>query len=244
MDILDVLKNNNISKARFAHDLNLSRPTLDEYIRKYEVKESLPKSKYQIIFDSLFGEALDTTSFAEKYQTFKRLLKRDKLMRLDDLNPEDTDSIIRVVTDLKQYASKGEEKSQLIPFIESLTSSFTQNPVVDIWVKYFNYLNGFISNVEFTDIEKKYIGSLYHINDALAHNPALLKQVDDTYFDEYLQRRKSIIAANSQRAFEINRSIQEQLQKIIAEVVSSSGETDNDEEIKRRVFEKMTNSAN
>ena len=244
MDILVILKDNNISKARFAHDLNLSRPTLDEYIKKHETGESLPKSKYQIIFDSLFSEELSADTFAERYKAYKEMLKRDKLMRLDNLSPEDTDSIIHIVTELKQFSSTTDSKSQLIPFIEFLSMSYTHNPIVDIWVKYFNYLNNYIDNIEFTDIEKKYIGNLYHLNDALSNNQNAFEQMSDEYFKDYIQKRNNLIAANTKRAIELKKTIQHILEKSIAEVVTSSNETVDNDEMVKKVLERIAINAN
>ena len=244
MDILITLKDNDISKARFAHDLNLSRPTLDEYIKRYEVGESLPKSKYQIIFDSLFAEELSKDTFSERYKAFKEMIKRDRLMRLDNLSPEDTDSIIHIVTELKQFSSTNDSKSQLIPFIEFLSMSYTHNPIVDIWVKYFNYLNNYVDDIEFSNIEKKYVGNLYHLNDALSNNNSAFEQMSDEYFKDYLQKRSNLIAANTKRAIELKKTIQHILEKSIAEVVSNSNETIDNDEMVRKVLERITINAN
>ena len=49
-----VLKRNNILLTEFADSLNISRPTLDTYIRNYDSGVRLSNNLFQKIFDFLF----------------------------------------------------------------------------------------------------------------------------------------------------------------------------------------------
>ena len=64
-----ILKRNNILLSQFASDLNISRPTLDSYIKSYDKGVALSNSLYQKIFDFLFGDiTVSNEEFAKKYE--------------------------------------------------------------------------------------------------------------------------------------------------------------------------------
>ena len=58
MDIKRYLRGIGITQTELANKLHLSRPTLDSYISQYEKTGKLSKKKYELIFDSLFGDKL------------------------------------------------------------------------------------------------------------------------------------------------------------------------------------------
>ena len=140
--IEDTLRQHEILKIRFAHDFNLSRPTLDEYIRKYEGGNALPKEKYQIIFDSLFKMPLSHTEFINRYKNLANIYKRDVVMKLTDLDPNTTDLITNIVDQLRMSVDAKSGHSPLIPFIEYVASNYRSQKVANAWICYFNELNG------------------------------------------------------------------------------------------------------
>lgn len=63
------LKENNKTLSQFCEDFNISRPTLNTYIKHYEDGEQLPNEVFQRVFDYLFDEdILDQTEFNERYR--------------------------------------------------------------------------------------------------------------------------------------------------------------------------------
>lgn len=63
-----ILKRNNILLSQFANDLNISRPTLDSYIKSYDKGISLTNNLYQKIFDFLFTDiTISNEEFVKKY---------------------------------------------------------------------------------------------------------------------------------------------------------------------------------
>lgn len=63
-----ILKRNNILLSQFASDLNISRPTLDTYIKNYDKGIPLSNNLYQKIFDFLFGDVLiSADDFSKRY---------------------------------------------------------------------------------------------------------------------------------------------------------------------------------
>lgn len=61
-----VLKRNNILLSEFADSLNISRPTLDTYIRNYDSGVRLSNNLFQKIFDFLFSDAQMTREDFER----------------------------------------------------------------------------------------------------------------------------------------------------------------------------------
>lgn len=64
-----ILKRNNILLSQFASDLNISRPTLDTYIKNYDNGMPLSNNLYQKIFDFLFTDiTVSSEEFLKKYE--------------------------------------------------------------------------------------------------------------------------------------------------------------------------------
>ena len=242
MNVLDTLNEHDIRKFRFAKDFFLSRPTLDDYIAKYESGEALPKSKYQIIFDSLFSKSLGIDDFNSRYLSLKNLIRRDRLMRLDELNPNDTDSIISIVEGLKSSIDdKG--KSELIPFIKFIADGYDNNSLINIWTKYFNDLNNLTDSIEYDDFDKKYVGAFYHINHAYLYNQQELNDVDVAYFESFLKRKSENKTAAEEKTAAITNKLEQIINKYVVDAVASSDENDDNEVIIKKVLERINSTS-
>ena len=67
-----VLKRNNVMLSEFAQSLNVSRPTLDTYIKNYDDGGRLSNTLFQKIFDFLFGDVrMSNAEFAKRYAYVK-----------------------------------------------------------------------------------------------------------------------------------------------------------------------------
>lgn len=63
-----ILKRNNVLLSQFASDLNISRPTLDAYIKNFDNNKPISNPLYQKIFDFLFSSiTISNEEFREKY---------------------------------------------------------------------------------------------------------------------------------------------------------------------------------
>jgi len=63
------LKRNNKTLTQFCEDFDISRPTLNTYIKYHEANRQLPSEVFQRIFDYLFDEEVtDDLEFAERYR--------------------------------------------------------------------------------------------------------------------------------------------------------------------------------
>lgn len=79
MDIKRYLKKIEVTQTELARQLHLSRPTLDSYITQYENTGSLPKEKFKIIFDELFGGTeLTKQDFMRSLLDFAELISQDR----------------------------------------------------------------------------------------------------------------------------------------------------------------------
>ena len=63
MNIRKLLQKNGLTLFSFAELLNISRPTLNSYIKIFESGSSIPNEKFQIIFEELFNQDLSNDKF-------------------------------------------------------------------------------------------------------------------------------------------------------------------------------------
>lgn len=238
MNVIETLNEHGIRKFRFAKDFLLSRPTLDEYINKFEAGEPLPKSKYQIIFDSLFTKNLGVDDFDGRYNSLKNLIKRDRMMRLDELNADNTDDIIFIVDSLKKSIND-DGKSELIPFVKYVVENHDNDSIVDIWVKYFNDLNNLSDVDDYGTFDKKYIGAFFRLNNAYLYNQNELKKIDDGYYEDFLKRKRENKALADEKTATITNKIEQIISKYVADAVANSSDEDDNDVIIKKVLERI-----
>lgn len=236
--VLEILKNHRITKQKFAYDFSLSRPTLDDYIEKFINNISIPKDKYQIIFATLFAEDMDHDLFLIKYKKLKSMLKRDKMLKLDELDGEDTDTIIEIVAALKDDVNT--EQKILSRFISFLVSDFKNpNGLAVLFCKYFSYLNSLVE-YDLTDIDKIYFGNFYDINSKYLFDPNELKDKDGLKFKKFLERKKELKVKNEFKKEKVSERINALLKERIEEAIISSADTDDVDDIINKVLSQIS----
>ena len=232
MNIAEVLKKNGLSKVQFASDFFLSRPTLDEYIIKFENGDKLPKAKYQIIFDSLFSEDLSDLRFRNEYASFKRLISRDKAIKIDDLNPNATDKIFRIINDLKRAALE-DEGLKLINFISFVSRGYNNgNELANAWVLYFNELNSLQESNDITEKQKKYLGCFYVLNRDFNDGATNL---DISNYAKFMERKKELKLTEDQRRQEIQERVSEIIKQRVEEEMKKMSADVSDDEIVQKI---------
>lgn len=236
MTIEETLRRHDIMKIRFARDFNLSRPTFYEYMDKFNNNEKLPKEKYQIIFDSLFKEEMSHEDFMNRYNKLTDIYRRDLMMKIADLDPDNTDSIIRIVDELKLSVNNASGCSELIPFIEYISSYYANNKLVKELLLYFNLLNGFSDSIaNLSEEDKWYLGNLYHINRKFIEG----KTNSDSFFDEFLEKRNNLKVEKSAKKREIEKELRDTLSPYITEAIKNAPDGINNGEIIKRILEKI-----
>ena len=109
--IKNFLKQNNITLIQFANDLNISRPTLDIYIRTYDNGGEISNPIFQKIFDFLFEDTtISQEEFLSKYEYVKSYYgKKDS-----DLNSLHSKSISAVEEEQDEYVLACDEIIDLL----------------------------------------------------------------------------------------------------------------------------------
>lgn len=155
--VKETLKKYGITLAQFANTLNISRPTLDTYIRLYESGQALPNDKYKFLFDSVFNNEIENEiDFQEQLDRAHYLLQRDDMLGTMDLDAEKTDYISTVIDLMKKDMFKANTDLNLYRFIILYISSYYKNPVMSSLCKYFLVLNGKLDVEQMTDTDKIY----------------------------------------------------------------------------------------
>ena len=155
--IKETLKKYGITLTQFANTLNISRPTLDTYIRLYESGQALPNDKYKFLFDSVFNDEIENEiDFQEQLDRAHYLLQRDDMLGTMDLDAEKTDYISTVIDLMKKDMFKENTDLNLYRFIVLYISSYYENSVMSSLCKYFLVLNGKIPVEQMTDDDKTY----------------------------------------------------------------------------------------
>lgn len=153
MKIKKLLQKNGLTLLNFAELLNISRPTLNSYIKMFESGLRVPNEKIQIIFEELFNYELSNDEFNEKLNKYHNLLQRDKVMGVLELEADTTDLFTSVMNTIKEdfYSSNYDEEIYI--FINMLISSYKSEKLFSHLVKYFLVLNNIISYQK-VDFEK------------------------------------------------------------------------------------------
>lgn len=213
--IKETLKKYGITLTQFASILNISRPTLDTYIRLYETGQPLPNDKYKFLFDSVFNDKIENEiDFQEQLDRAHYLLQRDDMLGTMDLNAEKTDCISTVIDIMKKDMFKENTDLNLYRFIVLYISSYYENPVMSSLCKYFLVLNGKLAVDQMTDDDKihfPYYMKLFksQLLGNLKYDEILLKEFYDRVEEiSQIENRKKEALKNS-IMFQINTKINE-----------------------------------
>lgn len=145
MNVRKILQKNGLTLFSFAELLNISRPTLNSYIRVFESGSCIPNEKYQIIFEELFNYNLSEDEFYKRLNKYRNLVRRDKAMGVLELEADATDLFTSVMNNIKKdfYADNYDENIYI--FINMLISSYKNEEIFLHLAKYFLVLNDVIT---------------------------------------------------------------------------------------------------
>ena len=189
-NIKEYLKAIGISKQEFANEIKLSRPTLDAYITAYENGEIIPRERYQIIFDDLFGEELEVDAFQETLKRLKNLLDRDERLGTEKLDAGAADMVSRLKDRMFQDMSQGDWNRSVYTFIDMLITSYRQNVIFEMLAEYFTYLNRSEMDDSVSDDQIPYFAQYYRVFDSLLKNPTSYEKTD---YEAFMRRREQLI---------------------------------------------------
>ena len=235
INIKDYLKANGISKQEFAAEIKLSRPTLDSYIIAYENGEAIPRERYQIIFDELFGETLERDDFWSTLERLKNLLERDERLGTDTLDARAADMVSRLKDRMLQDMSQNGWNQSVYIFIDMLITSYRDNIIFKRLAEYFTYLNRSDLEDRANSEQIPYFAQFYRLFSSLLKNSTTYEEQD--YID-FLERREQIIRG---RVSEQEKK-EENIKKLISDTVRELQETGIDAtetEILKAIIEKI-----
>lgn len=200
MNIKDILKNNGITLTFLARKLGISRPTLDSYISSYESTKNIPNSRYQIVFDDIFNQDnFNTKAFHEKIEQYSRLLKRESLMGMTDLDTEESDMLSKLFFQMIEDVKSKNYSSEIYDFISMVINSYRE---LDIFVELSNYfliINLMKDLNELSDKEKKIMTVYYkffmNFNDRKKIESSA-KDSDLVELKERIKERKQQVKSN------------------------------------------------
>lgn len=157
VDVRKILQKNGITLFSFAELLNISRPTLNSYIRAFESGSCIPNEKYQIIFEELFNYNLSEDEFYKKLDKYHNLVRRDKAMGVLELEADATDLFTSVMDNIKKDFCSDDYDENIYIFINMLTSSYRTEEIFLHLSKYFLVFNDVISYKNIDLNEESYL---------------------------------------------------------------------------------------
>lgn len=163
MRIKDILKDNGITLTYLARKLCISRPTLDSYISSYEKKDTIPNSRYQIVFDDIFNQDnFNIKEFHEKVEMYSKLLKRESLMGMEELNIDESDMLSELFFQMIKDVKEKDYSSEIYSFISLIIKSYRELDVFIDLSNYFLIINLMKELEELNDKDKKLMSVYYN----------------------------------------------------------------------------------
>ncbi len=155
------LKEYGITLTIFAQKLNISRPTLDMYIETYESGFKIKQKKYQTIFNTLFDNDITSSDFHRQLEQFSRMINREKLLGMIELEPEDSDTLMRLffkmIGDFKTTSCNKDIYAMIGLIIDNYRNS---NEIKDV-TNYFLTIN-LLNDYNKLSSQNQYIIASYH----------------------------------------------------------------------------------
>lgn len=209
------LKDINIKLVDFAKMLDISRPTLDNYIQLYESGQKLPKDKYDYIFKNLFSNDIqDKEELIEMLDKYHNLIERDKTLGTFDLSAKSTDLMNSILFNIREDMYTEEYNEKIYIFINMLITSYKKEKVFEDFVDYFLTLNSKIplSMIE-EDSEKKIFTS--NCFKLMSNYKKKTLTFDTEYYNEFKNRIKSVKATIEKNTEKFREDI---MRKVNAEI--------------------------
>lgn len=229
--IKSILKNNNILLSQFASDLNVSRPTLDLYIKNYDSGQKITNNLYQKIFNFLFE---DKQISPEEFRIKYNYVIENYGKKTDILN-----SSISSTKNL--YLSSGSNDNlgqELFEFLndEILLAFFTnkeysalaelltnRSELLKELLKYQQLLNGSLDIKDLTKLEIMSLATLHNLNKKLERNDSIIdKELKKELTQDFKSKQKVVADKNMKKQIvdyiknnkDENLSLEELMQKI------------------------------
>lgn len=216
MNIKDFLKSIAKTKSELAKDLELSRPTLNQYIEMYETGKKIENERYNIIFDRLFSdEEMTRKQFDINLASVKFLLERDRKYDIGNLNPEDADMVARIHNKMIQDLGKNNWNKKVYDTILILLENYRSDTVMNELACYYSDLN---SNSDLSDLSEKNKTYYSYYNMVLGKIEDKEPKYNDDEYKQFLRRRDEIREEKRESIDLKSKKIRRKMQQILADV--------------------------
>ncbi|WP_019554497.1 hypothetical protein [Propionispira raffinosivorans] len=190
MNVKNRLKELDVKLSYFANALEMSRPTLNAYISTFEKNETLPNEKYQLIFEKLFNDSINSKDdFNRILYKYHNLINRDKVLGTIEFDTKSTDLITSILSRIKVDLQQEDFEESVYIFINMLIGSYRREPIFKKFAAYFLYLNSNNDLLQISDNEKIFISHCYKIMSLEKENKLTL---DEEYYEKFKKRVKEI----------------------------------------------------
>lgn len=214
-DIKAKLKDMDIKLVDFARELEISRPTLNNYIAAFENNETISSDKHRLVFEKLFNNGVDTNEkFQDVLAKYHHLLERDKVLGTLNFDVEKTDLITSIFEHMKNDVKEDDYDEDVYTFINMLVRSYKSVNTFKKFAKYFLFLNGVNDLEELKETDKPFISNCYKLmygdmKDTLEN--------DEIYFEKFLDKVAKIKADNEEKSEVKVEAIKNKMQERISE---------------------------
>lgn len=190
MNIRGILKKLDIKLTDFAEKLDISRPTLNNYIALFEKGEPLPNDKYEIVFGNLFNNEINSREqFLLTLNNFKGLLTRDKLLGTLEYDPQSTDLMTSILERMKKDLKDKDYDEDIYIFINMIIGSYRKERIFKDMTNYFLYLNGVKDCDKMNENEKNFSSNMYKLLYLYKGNRL---ETDKDYYSKFIKRINEI----------------------------------------------------
>lgn len=160
MEIKTFLKKYKLTLKELAELLELSRPTLNNYINQFEKGEEISNPHYQFIFKEIFSK--EWNDKIEIVEEIKHLKKSENRLE-DDYSFENLELINSIKE--KMYSDMKGEKGvlPLYKFINSVLYNYNRDDGLTGYIDYNLFLNGLKNIEEISESEKVLVSNIFPI---------------------------------------------------------------------------------
>ena len=208
MNVKNILQEHEITLAKFAQLLDISRPTLNVYIRDYEYGKELPNKGIQLLFDQLFMKPLTEEDFRKIISKYTSVRNRQAHV----VNRRDENDRRNMYIELSKLIRKDLNSNDfdmnIYLFINLLITGYKSDPLFKHVARYFLVLNGIVS-LENVDLEQE--SYLAHYFDVLDRDNRGLLGCDSRKTDKFINRIHEIEIQKKLSEKEVQRHISKRL---------------------------------
>lgn len=217
MNINQYLKSIGKTKSELATELEISRPTLNQYIDIYETGQKIENERYNIIFSRLFSnQQAGRDLFERKLYSIKSLLERDKKYDIGSIEPGAADLVARIHNNMVNDMSKGEWDAKVYDWIIILLSRYRDYPIMRELAGYFSDLNSDSDISELAESSKAYYAYYYECFKRIRENPP---EYNPEMYNEFLSRKEQLKKEREERNKALDEKVQKRLDGVVKDVM-------------------------